>query len=56
MTRKNLHKLKPTDQTCVMTGLKPVIIQARALNSKKKKITVTQFYRHFGFSLAFRGV
>lgn len=51
MTRKNLHKLKPPDQICVMTGLKPAIIQARALNSKEK-ITVTRFRRYFGFRLA----
>lgn len=39
--KKPLHKLKPPDQTCVMTGLKPVIIQARALNSKKKNYSDT---------------
>lgn len=56
MTQKNPHKLKPPDQNCVMTGLKPAITQARALNREKKIITVTRFYRHFGFSLAFCGM
>lgn len=33
--------MKPPDQTCVMTGLKPAIIQARALNSKEKNYSDT---------------
>lgn len=38
MIQKNPHKLKPPDRTYVMTGLKPAVTQASALNSKKKKI------------------